>query len=68
MYGIKERNTAYKLIDDYILSIKIKLNLDQIKKPQTGSHFFLNWRILHVFVLKAMYFSVSFLISKMFLK
>ena len=46
MYGIKERNTAYKLIDDYILSIKIKLNLDQIKKPQTGSHFFLNWRIL----------------------
>ena len=31
IYGIKERNTAYKLIDNYILSIKIKLNLNQMK-------------------------------------
>ena len=26
IYGITERNTAYKLVDNYILSIKIKLN------------------------------------------
>ena len=56
IYGIKERNTAYKLFDNYILSIKIKLNLNQMKTSNI-SHFFLNWRIL--FVLKAMYFSVS---------
>ena len=31
IYGIKERNTAYKLTDNYILSIKIKLNLNQMK-------------------------------------
>ena len=31
IYGTKERNTAYKLIDNYILSIKIKLNLNQTK-------------------------------------
>ena len=31
IYGKKERNTAYKLIDNYILSIKIKLNLNQMK-------------------------------------
>ena len=31
IYRIKERNTAYKLINNYILSIKIKLNLNQMK-------------------------------------
>ena len=31
IYGTKERNTAYKLIDNDILSIKIKLNLNQMK-------------------------------------
>ena len=31
IYGIKERNTTYKLIDNYILSIQIKLNLNQMK-------------------------------------
>ena len=31
IYGIKERNTAYKVIHNYILSIKIKLNLNQMK-------------------------------------
>ena len=31
IYGTKEINTAYKLIDNYILSIKIKLNLNQMK-------------------------------------
>ena len=31
IYGIKERNTAYKVIDNYILLIKIKSNLNQMK-------------------------------------
>ena len=56
IYGRKERNTAYKLIDNYLLLIKFKIY-------RYLKHLPFLFKLADL-----MYFSVSYLISKLFLK